>query len=90
MLQGSDRYQAALDAIKDSDKQGEILLLCFDAEPEFIDMLKAGSLVASGMQQPFMIGEIATETLHNHLVGKPVEKTFHCRFWPCHLRMSTR
>ena len=34
-LQGSDRYQAALDAIKDSGKSGDILLICFDAEPIF-------------------------------------------------------
>lgn len=73
-LQGSDRYQGALDAIADSGKSGEILLLTFDAEPEFLDMIPEGTLVGAGMQQPFYMGEMAVEALHRHLQGKTVEK----------------
>lgn len=73
-LQGSDRYQAALDAIADANKQGEIALICFDAEPEFIDMLQQGTLLAAGMQQPFLMGEMAMATLHKHLQGETVAK----------------
>lgn len=73
-LQGSDRYQGALDAIADAGKAGEILLICFDAEPEFIEMIETGALVGAGMQQPFLMGEKAVETMHRHLTGQSVEK----------------
>jgi ribose transport system substrate-binding protein len=68
-LQGSDRYKAALDAIADTGKTGEVLLICFDAEPEFIDMIQAGTLVGAGMQQPFLMGEKAVDAMHAYLKG---------------------
>lgn len=71
-LQGSDRYQGALDAIRDLGREGEILLVCFDAEPEFLDMIPAGTLTGAAMQQPFLMGEEAVESLHAHLKGVPV------------------
>jgi len=71
-LQGSDRYQAALDAIRNTGKEGNILLICFDAEPEFIDMISNGRLAGAGMQQPFLMGEKAAQSLHDHLQGKTV------------------
>lgn len=74
-LQGSDRYQAALDAIRDAGKAGQMLLVCFDAEPEFVDMIQNGALVGAGMQQPFLIGEESVNAMHDHLRGKPVSKT---------------
>lgn len=73
-LQGSDRYQGAIDAIAEAGKTAEVLLLCFDAEPEFLEMIPAGSLLGSGMQQPFRIGEEAVSTLHQHLQGKQVPR----------------
>ena len=74
-LQGADRYQAVLDAINDSGKSGEILLVCFDAEPEFIEMIRDHSLVASGMQQPFLMGSKAVDTLQAYWQGLAVPKT---------------
>lgn len=73
-LQGSDKYQGALDAIKDNGKENEILLICFDAEPEFIDMIQDGSLVGAAMQQPFLMGEKAVENIVDHINGKKVKK----------------
>jgi ABC-type sugar transport system substrate-binding protein len=73
-LQGSDRYQGALDAIEDTGRSGEILLICFDAEPEFLDMIPAGKLVGAGMQQPFLMGETAVSTLVAHLQGEAVDR----------------
>lgn len=73
-LQGSDRYQGALDAIRDTGRTGEILLVTFDAEPEFIQMIADGRLVGAAMQQPFLMGEQAVESLHQHLQGEPVMK----------------
>ncbi|MCV6587906.1 MAG: substrate-binding domain-containing protein [Marinobacterium sp.] len=73
-LQGSDRYQGALDAINVQGKKGQIRLICFDAEPEFIDMIRQDSLVGAGMQQPFLMGERAVVSMHQHLSGQPVSR----------------
>lgn len=73
-LQGSDRYQAALDAIRQSGKEGEIMLICFDAEPEFVDMIAEGTLVGAGMQQPFLMGARAVSSLEQHLSGGNVPR----------------
>ncbi|WP_415903236.1 substrate-binding domain-containing protein [Neptuniibacter sp. QD29_5] len=71
-LQGSDRYQAALDAIADAGKQEKILLVTFDAEPEFIDLIQKGVLVGAAMQQPFLMGEKAVHALQLHFKGEKV------------------
>ena len=71
-LQGSDRYQAALDAIEKSGKTGEILLICFDAEPIFLELIPKGVLVGAAMQQPFLMGEKAVESLDAHLNSSDV------------------
>lgn len=73
-LQGSDRYQGALDAIRDAGKKGEILLITFDAEPEFLDLIPQGILVGAGMQQPFLMGEKAVDAMHKHLNRQVVVK----------------
>jgi len=73
-LQGSDKYQGALDAIKDSGKGGEILLICFDAEPIFLELIPKGILIGSAMQQPYLMGQKALEVMHKHLNGEEVEK----------------
>lgn len=72
-LQGSDRYQAALDAIAAAGRAGEVLLLTFDAEPEFLDLIPQGVLLGAGMQQPFLMGEKAVVAMDRHLRGQPVE-----------------
>jgi ABC-type sugar transport system substrate-binding protein len=71
-LQGSDKFQGALDAMQDSAK--ELLLLCFDAEPVFLELIPKGIIVAAGMQQPFLMGEKAVESMHSHLQGAAIEK----------------
>jgi ABC-type sugar transport system substrate-binding protein len=73
-LQGSDRYQAALDAIRDAGREGQVLLICFDAEPEFIDMIRQGELVAAGMQQPYLIGAKAVDSLDADIRGEAVPR----------------
>ncbi|MGJ0313234.1 substrate-binding domain-containing protein [Aliarcobacter cryaerophilus] len=73
-LQGSDKYKGALDAIKKVNKQNEIALICFDAEPEFLEMIQNGDLVASAMQQPYIIGQEAVVTLNNYFNNKEVKK----------------
>lgn len=71
-LQGSDRYQAALDALADTGKQDDVLLVTFDAEPDFLQLIPDGVLVGAAMQQPYLMGEKAVMALHDHLQGKAV------------------
>jgi ribose transport system substrate-binding protein len=75
-LQTSDKYQVALDAINDSGKKDKILLLTFDAEPEFVDLISNKIILASAMQQPFLMGEQALITLDKYLHKKDVEKNY--------------
>jgi ribose transport system substrate-binding protein len=72
-LQGSDRYKGALDAIEKSGKKDKILLICFDAEPIFLDLIPKGTLVGAGMQQPYLMGEKAVVSLDGYLNGLHVE-----------------
>ncbi len=73
-LQGSDRYQGALDAIKDAGKKDDILLISFDAEPVFLELIPKGILVGAAMQQPYLMGQMAVTSMKEHLMGKPVDK----------------
>ncbi len=73
-LQGSDRYQGALDAISEAGKLDEVLLISFDAEPIFLELIPSGVLVGAAMQQPYLMGEKAVITLDMHLAGQPVDK----------------
>ncbi|QOG11905.1 substrate-binding domain-containing protein [Arcobacter sp. FWKO B] len=73
-LQGSDKYKGALDAIKDSGKKNEILLITFDAELEFLDLIPKGILVGSAMQQPYLMGQESVKVMDLHLNGKEVQK----------------
>ncbi len=75
-LQGSDKYQGALDAIYESGKKDKILLLTFDAEPEFLNLITNNTLVASAMQQPFLMGEKAIISLHKYFNNEEIEKDY--------------
>lgn len=81
-LQGSNRYKGALDAIKDTGNKEKILLICFDAEPEFLELIPKGVLVGAGMQQPFLMGEKSASALISHLKGKRVEKSIQLEVLP--------
>jgi len=81
-LQGSDKYEAALQAIEDTQKEGKILLLTFDAEPEFLELIKEEKLLASAMQQPYLMGEEAVIAMDKHLNGKKVEQNIQLNVLP--------
>ncbi len=59
---------------KKANKQKEIALICFDAEPEFLEMIQNGNLVGSAMQQPYIMGQEAVISLNNFFNNKYVEK----------------
>lgn len=64
----------ALRAIKAARRQGEVLVAAFDGIPEFVPLLQSGDIVASGMQQPHLMGETSARALFDHLEGKTPEK----------------
>ncbi|MEC5382384.1 substrate-binding domain-containing protein [Aurantimonas sp. C2-6-R+9] len=64
----------ALRAIKAARRQGEVLVAAFDGIPDFVDLLKSGDIVASGMQQPYLMGQKSAEALFEHLDGGTPEK----------------
>jgi len=75
-LQGSDKYQGALDAIYESGKKDKVLLLTFDAEPEFLELITNNTLVASAMQQPFLMGEKAVIFLDKYFNNEEIQKDY--------------
>ncbi len=64
----------ALRAIKAARRDGELLVAAFDGIPEFVDLLKSGQLVVSGMQQPYLMGQKSAEAMVTKLDGKAPEK----------------
>ncbi len=61
-------------AIKAARRDGEVLLAAFDGIPEFIPLLESGELVASGMQQPYLMGQESGNAMVAHLNGETPEK----------------
>jgi ribose transport system substrate-binding protein len=64
----------ALRALKAARKEGTVLVAAFDGIPEFVDLIKSGQIVASGMQQPYLMGVRSGEAITKHLKGESVEK----------------
>ncbi|MBS7696425.1 MULTISPECIES: substrate-binding domain-containing protein [unclassified Chelatococcus] len=64
----------ALRAIKAARRDGQVLVAAFDGIPEFVDLLKSGQIVVSGMQQPYLMGVRSGEALLATLDGKTPEK----------------
>lgn len=73
-IQTSNIYKGAISAIKDMKKENEILLIAFDAEPEFVELISQNTIIASGMQQPYLMGQKAAISMHKHFIGKKVIK----------------
>ena len=61
-------------AIAASRRTGQTLLAAFDGVPEFVTLLKKGELVASGMQQPYLMGKEAGTALTEKLAGQEPKK----------------
>lgn len=64
----------ALQAIKAARRAGEVLVAAFDGIPDFVELLKSGELVASGMQQPYLMGQRSAEAMFQSLEGGTPEK----------------
>lgn len=64
----------ALRAVAAAHKEKQVLVAAFDGIPEFVDLIKKGAIVGSGMQQPYLMGQRSAEALLQHLAGKTPEK----------------
>ena len=73
-LQTSNLYNGAIKAIYEMKKEKELFLVAFDAEPEFFKLIPQKKIIASGMQQPYLMGKIASETMHKYLNKEKVKK----------------
>ena len=51
-----------------------MLLAAYDGVPEFIDLIRSGKIVASGMQQPYLMGARSAQAMFDHLDGKTPDK----------------
>lgn len=65
----------AVRALQASRRQNDVLLAAFDGVPEFVQLIKEGKIVCSGMQQPFQMGVESAKALFEHLDGKTPPKT---------------
>ena len=67
----------ALRAIKAGHRDGTLLVAAFDGIPEFVDLLKKGDIVASGMQQPYLMGVKSGEALVDCAQGRNAREADH-------------
>ncbi len=73
-LQTSSIYKGVIKALKHLNKENEILLVAFDAEPEFLELIPKEVFLASGMQQPYLMGKISALNMIKHLKGEKIRK----------------
>jgi ribose transport system substrate-binding protein len=73
-IQTDQPTMGALRAIKAGHRDGTLLVAAFDGIPEFVELLKKGDIVASGMQQPYLMGVKSGEALISAIKGGTPEK----------------
>ena len=64
----------AMRALQAGRREDSVLLAAFDGIPDFIPMIEKGSIVASGMQQPYLMGQRSAEAMLDHVAGKTPDK----------------
>lgn len=64
----------ALRAIKAAHREGNVKVASFDGIPQFIKMIEDGTIVGSGMQQPYLFGQHSANALFEHFAGKTPPK----------------
>jgi ribose transport system substrate-binding protein len=64
----------ALRALRAARRENDVLMAAFDGIPEFIDLIEKGQIVASGMQQPYAMGQESARAMFAHFGGKQAQK----------------
>lgn len=75
-IQSDQQALGAMRAIRAARRQGEVLIAAFDGIPEFVDLIKEGAIVGSGMQQPYLMGVKSAEAMVEKLKGGNPPKEF--------------
>jgi ribose transport system substrate-binding protein len=60
---------AILNAVKDANKVGKVKIVCFDEEADTLAGVKAGSIDATVVQQPYEFGYQSVQTMAKYLAG---------------------
>jgi ribose transport system substrate-binding protein len=68
-IQSDQQAIGAARAVKAARKEGEVLIAAFDGTPELLEAITKGSIVGSGMQQPYLMGSTAAKALTSKLGG---------------------
>jgi ABC-type sugar transport system substrate-binding protein len=74
-VEAANASLGALRAIQASRRADQTLLVAFDGLPQFVDLIKNGDLVAAAMQQPYLMGHEAAESVIDSIEGKETKKT---------------
>ncbi len=64
----------AVRAVQTARMGGKVLVAGFDGVPEFVQLIRDGKLIGSGMQQPYLMGQQSMQAMLDHLNGKAVPK----------------
>jgi ribose transport system substrate-binding protein len=60
---------AILNAVKESNKGGQVKIIAFDEEDETLGGVKQGAIFATVVQQPYEFGYQAIKLMHQYLRG---------------------
>ena len=65
---------AALDDLRKSGVDAEVVFVGFDSSPRLVEELQNGAIDALVVQNPRKMGYLAVQTLVKHLHGQPIDK----------------
>jgi ribose transport system substrate-binding protein len=68
-VQSDQQAIGAARAVKAARRDGEVLVAAFDGTPELLQGITNGSILGSGMQQPYLMGSTAAKLLTMKLSG---------------------
>jgi ribose transport system substrate-binding protein len=68
-VQSDQQAIGAARAVKAARRDGEVLVAAFDGTPELLQGITNGSILGSGMQQPYLMGSTAAKLLTMKLTG---------------------
>jgi ribose transport system substrate-binding protein len=68
-VQSDQQAIGAARAVKAARRSGEVLVAAFDGTPELLQGITNGSILGSGMQQPYLMGSTAAKLLTEKLSG---------------------
>jgi len=74
-IEADEPAMGGLRAIQTSRRKDDLVFVAFDGIPDMIPAIKSGQMAAAGMQQPYLMGVHAAESMMSHLSGKAPPKS---------------